>query len=176
MGCGSSTRGCWPLEGIPVVGNSDSLPYFCLDFGTPEARRFLGEGWSGDEANNEFSFVWATGQQASITVPLKAATTYLMELMAQPFEPPGYTQKVSVTLNGRTIAQFRMTAGMKTYRVRIPAEFVQSRNEVRFLFAYAVSAASLGRSSDSRDLSVAFSGICFSVSHVHEDEEHAPSS
>lgn len=158
-----------PLEGISVVGNSDSLPYFFLDFGTPEARRFLGEGWSGDEANNEFSFVWATGQQASITVPLKAATTYLMKLMAQPFEPPGYTQKVSVTLNGRTIAQFRMTAGMKTYQVRIPAKFVQSRNEIRFLFAYAVSPASVGRSSDSRDLSVAFSGIRFSVSDVHEN-------
>ncbi len=153
-----------PPDEISIVSLSDESNQLHLDIGTAEARAFLGSGWSGDEKTEHFSFVWAVGREATLKVPLEPDTKYAMRIAARPYDLPERRQEVCVRLNGHTLTRFTMNQGIQTYRIDLPSRFVKNLNRIQFTFAYAASPASLGKGSDTRDLSVLFRDICFSVS------------
>ncbi len=158
-----------PPDEISIVSLSDECNHVHLDIGTAEVRPFLGSGWSGDEKNEHFSFVWTVGREATLKVPLEPNRDYAMKIAAGPYDLPERRQEVCVRLNGHTLTRFTMNQGIQTYRIDLPSRFVKNLNRIQFTFAYAASPASLGKGSDTRDLSVLFREICFSVSRERRE-------
>jgi hypothetical protein len=127
-----------------------------IDLGEPEDETFLGSGWSEPERNAEFSFRWTSGAESVVVVPLNASGDYRLDLRCAPFAYTGaLDQRVTVAVNGTTIAQLSMHAAMDSYGVEVPARVIRAdRNQIRFQYRYAVSPADVGVSTDSRLLAM----------------------
>jgi len=136
-----------------------------VDFGTPEARRLLGYGWSIDEKwiVGTLSVVWAEGSASALSVPFPASENYLMRLRLYPFAPIGPScQRVEVTVNRVSIARLHLERGWHNYEIDVPKTAVRTgNNEIQFSFDYAQSPKSRGTSADERLLSVAFDLVEF---------------
>ena len=72
-------------------------------------------------------------------------------------------QVVEIVLNGTPVTSFTVqTAELDAYRVTLPASGLQGGgNSLEFRFSYTTRPAELGRSRDTRNLSVAFGSITF---------------
>ena len=136
-----------------------------VDFGTPEARRLLGHGWSIDESwiVGTLSVVWAKGSASALSVPFPASENYRMRLRLYPFAPIGPScQRVEVTVNRVSIARLHLQRGWHNYEIDVPKTAVRTgNNEIQFSFDYAQSPKSRGTSPDERLLSVAFDLVEF---------------
>jgi hypothetical protein len=141
-----------------------------LEFGKSRTRSFFGlTGWGGDERDEYLSWVWTTGQRASIRVPLRFGTDYDMELTVEPLVINDKVQAMSVDLNGSFVATVTLKSEPATYRVVLPGKLVKEVNKIDFDFTYWVSPYSLGISSDRRSLAVRF----FKAKFVVLDKKHA---
>jgi arylsulfatase A-like enzyme len=110
-----------------------------IDFGGPEARRHLGEGWSRDEAGKGgSSWVWAVGNRSTLTLFGADDGPRSVVLQARPASPPAGTARrvrVRVGVNGTRVADLHMKPEPVAYRFRIPRGVLRpGQNEVAFDF------------------------------------------
>jgi hypothetical protein len=84
---------------------------------------FVGTGWTGPERGTEaVSFRWAVGRRAELLVPGGSGAAEL-SLRARPFPvPDGRPQEMEIRVNGKSLGNFVMEAGWRSYRVTVPAD------------------------------------------------------
>jgi len=127
-----------------------------IDFGTTEARRFLGRGWSADEVDpSGRSFVWGMGGRSHLELPIFRRRDMALRIVCHPFPlPGGLEQRMTIEVAGSEVAEVALPRGRRTVRVVLPAEKLEvGRN--RLTFRYAHTREPRG-SSDGRLLAVAF--------------------
>jgi phosphatidylinositol glycan class B len=111
------------IQLTPVAASSS------LDFGTPSARPFLLEGWSGDERDGERSAVWSDGPRASLVLAFGGIAKPILRLSAQ-----GYGRAlpiaVSVSLNGNEVGAFAAPDGWQDIAVPLPIADYSTRGEL----------------------------------------------
>ncbi len=131
-----------------------------FDFGTPQGRPGLRQGWSEDELwdNGKQSVVWADALKSALTVELPGARDYRFRLTAFPYSPRGPAcQRVAIKLNGAPVTKIVLEQGWHTYEFSVPkALVIAGNNELEFAYDYADAPKTHGRGSDPRHLSVAF--------------------
>lgn len=133
-----------------------------LDLGAPEARDFLGTGWSWNERSGETTFVWGTGKISELRFFLSTARDLDLEIRCFPFSYPGApTQVIRPTLNDTTLDSITLAQKTDSYRIHIPASaLVHGMN--RLLFEYAYSRTSeTSDGGDKRSLAVGWDWIRF---------------
>lgn len=137
-----------------------------INIGGDNDPRFLLHGWSLPEAGPDFTFRWSDGPESTLVVPLKEAADYRLELRCAPFLPEGSEmQVVSVWINDDLADRIAVSAGMRTYRVTVPAAMLRPHfNEIRLEYAWTASPRSTGASNDARELALQ----CDSISLVRE--------
>ena len=140
-------------EGLMLKRVVPRTPYGLeLLLGTPEARRFLRTGWSGDEFDDKGHWVWAVGLRSTLEVPLEPGREVLMTWVLAPFAVPGRQQEITVVVNGTDVATIPLAPVEETRLVQVPGRVVRATNLVELRYAYAVSPKELGlslRTSDS---------------------------
>ena len=151
----------WAYDAPPVLYDrlrGRTYNNVAIDFGEDADDLFLGNGWHVAERNGAVTARWATGKGSSIVVPLKAASDYRLEIVCEPFAPPGApTQTMDVIVNGHRVTQLVVTPGMRPYTVEIPAAVLRrDLNSFRFLYSYSMSPKETGTATDSRSLAVMF--------------------
>ena len=132
-----------------------------LTFGISTTRPFLTKGWSGDEQNENMSWVWANNLESELFVPLQNASSYELILSVEPLQVPNLIQDVTLSLNGVVVNHFELHQDLQTYKTYLPAELVSEVNLIQFKFNYAISPASLEGSHDTRKLAALFHKVTF---------------
>jgi hypothetical protein len=139
---------------------ADKRPATTFDFGTPQARKFLHDGWSEDELwdNGKQSVVWANGLKSALAIELPSARDYRFRLTAFPYAPRGPAcQRVEIKLNRTPIIRIILEQGWHAYEFNVPRALVNhGKNDLEFAYDYADSPQSRAGGSDLRTLSVAF--------------------
>jgi choline-sulfatase len=157
-----------------------------VDLGTPEARALLVRGWSHDEEAEGRTFVWSEGPESEMEIFLAVPRDVVVSLHGDPFEAPeAPTQRVTVLVNGREVAEVPFGPGESEQRVTLPEAALQAgSNRLAFRYAWTWSPrkASGGRSSDTRRLAVAWDVLRFETGaeegarvRVVEDRLYIPS-
>jgi undecaprenyl-diphosphatase len=138
-------------------------PTLTLAFGQPEARARLVAGWSDDQMwNGAFPMVWAQGLESAIALPGLPSRPHALQLRVAPFARGrrGVCQRMTVLMNGETIARVALERGWWDYRIPVPARSIMpGRNELRLRFAYAEQPGWTGAAMDLRPLAVAFARL-----------------
>jgi hypothetical protein len=134
-----------------------------LEFGRPECRIYLREGWSGDETDATHSWVWAMGRRAAIEIPLRADSAYQLEIIASAVPRPEGGQELTVTSGGQSLAPLLFgTDGRLARKVLLPpVKEGTGLQRIEFRFAYAMSPGKEQASGESRNLAVAFERATF---------------
>ena len=159
------------LDGIclPWLREAGKLPVFCpqvnvgpdgnlsLEFGTALTRACLDSGWHADQSGH----VWAGGMVANMCVPLEKDNGYEVELTVMPLVVPGKTQRLRISWNGSAVKEFELQPKLTAYRFDVSGDMVKDLNRIVFEFAYTDWPLRLGKSTDSRQLSVDFYKIAF---------------
>lgn len=139
-----------------------------VDIGGANDDRFLAGGWAQRERAGELSFRWAVTSESNLLVPLKSPLTaddlphqqagYRLRFRARPFLfPDSPTQSIEIRVNGQLVSTHNLLPELTEYDVPIPRRLLRRYlNEVSFRYAYALSPAELGLSSDARPLAVLF--------------------
>jgi arylsulfatase A-like enzyme len=133
-----------------------------IDFGDPEARPLLIDGWGVSERVDGESFAWGLG--ASSTVEIEIAWPRPIELIveSEPYVFPGApAQVVDVLLNGENVGEIAMAtggSGAERYRLDLPVAAQRAgTNRLEFRYAYSRSPREVdSRSQDPRPLAVAW--------------------
>lgn len=131
-----------------------------LNFDPETTGAALVSGWDGfEKTESGDTFVWADAKEARLAVTSRADGDRLVRFRCWPFGWPGAPpQTVSVLLNDRPVEVVTLAGEARVYAVSTPrAAWKRGANEIRFVFAYAVSPR--GRvpgSSDERTLAAAF--------------------
>jgi hypothetical protein len=126
-----------------------------LDLGSPNARAFLLDGWSGDEQDGERSVVWSNGRRASVALSLQGVKQPVLRLTAH-----GYAQalpiSVSVHLNDERIGVFAAPESWQDISVPLPARDYSGTGEILSLDFDHTARPSIQdpQSRDSRDLAL----------------------
>ena len=146
-----------PLYAYERVG-SQTYNNVRIDVGSEGDDKFLMSGWSNREIAPDFSFRWAVGIESALLVQLKEADVYTLEVLCAPFvyrDAP--LQTIEVWVNGELAGRIPLSERMDWHRLTIDNRFVKAGlNGIHLRYQYAVSPASLGQSSDARELAVQF--------------------
>lgn len=114
-----------------------------VDFGTPAAWLYQGEGWGENEGGGSGpTFNWATKQGARFFLPLRIMGDYRLTLGLLPFAYPGGPQQtVTVRVNGHPLPQqLTLVPAWAPYEVIIPASLLKpGLNEIALDFGYVIS-------------------------------------
>jgi hypothetical protein len=151
----------WPGLALQRVVPRTHAPRLDLVLGTPAARRFLREGWSGDEFDEHERWVWAVGRRSTLSVPLEAGSDVLMTLSIAPFVVPDKRQTVEIVVNGESVATLALGRELEDRSVDLPGRVVRDENAVDLRYGYAVSPKELGKSADERELAVIVERVTF---------------
>jgi hypothetical protein len=133
--------------------------------GTPGSAKWMRTGWNQAESTGQETYVWSSGMQSTIDVPLPDATDIQMTFVAAPFQFSGSPQqRVKVVLNGTEIEEVPLSAGQRPYSVRLPRGGLRpASNTIEFRYAYARSPREVVKNSqDTRPLGVVWYSIDFS--------------
>lgn len=134
-----------PAEASP--GNAP--PRVAVAFGTPEARKFLGEGWSGDETwRGRFPVVKAGNSEALLRLPALGAADHRIRLRMEPIvDHRGPTCLVmDMALDGAPIARVLVEKGWREHEIPLPRNLIRpGPHAVRFRGAYADAPGSRSR-------------------------------
>lgn len=147
----------WRLGSIHYSPRKISYQAEKIDFGTPEARRFLRFGWSENEINDKgVTFNWAVGNSASLRLSLPKAQAVVLTANIQSL-PFGNPQLVTIKVDDKDVGTWELTPPWKleTHRVVIPPD--ENRPDVsgvEFIFSQYRQPER-----DSRTLAVAFESI-----------------
>ncbi len=109
-----------------------------IDFGTPEARAHLLDGWGEDEEDDDRPFLWSLGDGAELDFFVASPTdlTAVLHCRKLAFEgaPP---QIVSLTINGQPVGEVEIGAVFARHRVDVPATVLRSgTNHLRLGTSY----------------------------------------
>jgi lysophospholipase L1-like esterase len=123
-----------------------------VEFGTTDADRYLGAGWSRPESG----FRWTEGPRAEIVFTPRGLREPVLELTARPFvaPPPVPRQRVEAWLTGQPLASWRLE-GPQVLSLPLPGDTVGRENVLRLELPDAAAPALVARSSDRRELAVA---------------------
>ena len=114
-----------------------------INFGTPEARPHLLDGWAEAEHRvGTFPRVWAAGGESTLRLPpLPPAAGYRVRIRARPFVQHGgraLCQVVEVALNGVPVGRLLLERDWSDYELRVARNLVGvGAAELRFRFAAA---------------------------------------
>jgi len=150
------------VAGFPTA--EVSLDSTEIDFGTPEARTRLREGWSIDDGSGETTFVWGTGEHSRMELFVSDSAAREVEARLWPFSFKGAPrQHVYVRVNDQQVANLALGPNPARYTFHIPAGVLhQGTNNVEFHYYYAARPRDLQPPShDMRALSVAWSKLEF---------------
>lgn len=181
VGLAALTAGCGGPAAPPPPGVSlvELLPLAELrsetsvvDFGTPESRALLLEGWGPDERPEGQSYAWGLGSQSKLQLEISHQRPLEMVAEATPFLFPGApAQVVEVVLNGQAVGELVMEGleipdtprggSVREYRLTLPeAAQVLGRNELEFRYAYSRRPSDVNpESRDERDLAVSWHSL-----------------
>ncbi len=136
-----------------------------IDFGTPEARTYLREGWYSDEwwgGDPALNFVWSSGGRSEFYLGLDELTDYQLIFRCMPLAYEGNPQQeVTISIAGTPVGTVVLKEGWNTYNVAIPRSYLQNIIpgffRVRFTYSYVARPSEvLKQSNDGRQLAVAF--------------------
>jgi hypothetical protein len=97
--------------------------------GSPEAERYLGEGWSWPES----AFRWTESDHADLSLAVDKATVGILRMQMHPRPAPlAGDQPVVLELNGKRIASLSL-ARDRVRRLAVATQFVQGRNDLRWI-------------------------------------------
>jgi len=146
---------------LPLVGETPVAAKewqgILVEFGSPSALPWLGEGWSfGETAPDGNAFRWAVGDVAAFRFESPWAGRRLAWIECQPHRFPGAPeQALALTLNGDELPPLHLREGRARYPVELP--LVEGENVVEIRFRYARAPRDVGgESRDRRRLAVAF--------------------
>ena len=155
-----SNFGAWLyVDDVLVDGNHR------IDFGTPQARTYLREGWSYDEqwgGQPDLRFIWSAGERSEFFLAVDELTDYTLYVRCVPFTYEGSPpQKLTVTINDIAVTTIVLEPDWKTYAISVPRSMLQGLApgffRVKFTYGYAVRPADiLKNSGEQRQLGVAF--------------------
>ncbi|MCP4403929.1 MAG: glycosyltransferase family 39 protein [bacterium] len=107
-------------------------PPSTIDLGTPEARAFLGTGWSFDEQQEHkesiTTFSWSSGSYSDIYLGVDEVTDYQVSFRGLAYQYPGSPeQQITVSVNGMRLETLTLkkTWNWETYSVHVPQHVVQ---------------------------------------------------
>lgn len=125
----------------------------CVDVGTPAARAWLFDGWSGDENDAERTFVWSDASATEIRWgSLVPGPRYRIVLYASGITTPsGPPIHVDATVEGATVGSFDLPVGWAEHTLELP----EGAQGVRLAFDRTVSPGA-----DTRELALQLDRIC----------------
>jgi hypothetical protein len=140
--------------------NLELPPDGFIDFGTKEARKYLGHGWSVDEVAEEYTFTWADALESDLTFSLPQPADLRVDVRLRPFpDAASMPQELGVQINGKHLQKILLErAQWHIYSFKLPRSLLSPDvNTLRFTYRYAVPATRLSsQSEDPRTLAVAF--------------------
>jgi GPI mannosyltransferase 3 len=96
-----------------------------IDFGSAEARQYLGQGFSGDENNGQRSFVWSDAKASDVKFTVGGAKVpHVLSLLASAYHRVAPVT-VDLTLNGKASGSFEVPARWVQLGLMIPPGVVQ---------------------------------------------------
>ncbi len=107
-----------------------------IDFGTAAARPHLIDGWSHDERNQQYSFVWGTGDHSTLVWFLIEPRDLTLRFRCWPLAAKSRRQTITVAVNEQTLQTIELGPRGGTYSVPVPAEALRPGDN-RALFGYA---------------------------------------
>lgn len=129
-----------------------------IDLGQAEGWKFVGSGWSRDEAPGEG--IWADSLHASAFVALPTLNSeapYLLRLHAMPFSHGvSETQHITLMVNGARVGEpLTMERELVLYEVALPRDVLREGvNKIEFSFQYKIAPSAVDYSADTRTLAV----------------------
>ena len=155
-----------PISGFNLVHEFDSASASSekelIDFGEPEARQSMVQGWANDELWGRTPFVWSLGETTTLRFYLAEQRDITFEMSCWAFVAEGLPpQVVTVVSNGYESGEFELGSTFgpgAEYSISIPAShLVQGENHLTFRYAYTSQAADhLPGNTDRRPLAVAW--------------------
>jgi hypothetical protein len=132
-----------------------------LDIGTPEARRYLASGFSGDEQNADGTFAWSEGPKSELVVTLPdAPDATVLEVKGLAYHALAPLE-VAVGANGKPVGSFRMETGFSRAGILLPrGSLTAGTNKIDFTYARTTKASEHEPgSSDDRELAMLYDRI-----------------
>jgi arylsulfatase A-like enzyme len=161
VACGQPPPQVRDLVELFSAARSQAAPGL-IDLGTPDARRFLGSGWSSDEGIPGIgTYVWAVGASSEVDIFVPAVRDLPLTFRCWPFVfPESPAQHVTIVLNGATVAKTALRPEPSDYRVDLPAAGLREGwNHLVLHYAYARAPIEVAASPDDRPLAVAWDFI-----------------
>ena len=127
-----------------------------IDAGNADARCFLADGFSFDEAFEGLNAVWSLGKQSRVRFALDPAKeSYVLAIHAKAF-PALAPLDVKVLLNGHAIGAFRAGSAFGIFELTVPTwNFATGDNELKLEYAATAEPRRVdARSSDARELAL----------------------
>ena len=126
-----------------------------IDVGGEEDKYFLGQGWSVREKEPDGnSYRWSIGDQSTWLIPLFGPFDYRLRLIGEASRHgEGWSQPISIEVNGRRVVSLTLVEGWQTREVTIPASYWrEGLNEVRLVYGWTVKAGSVHGNADPREI------------------------
>ncbi len=137
-----------------------------LDFGTPEARTRMLQGWGTPQTSKSgIVYAWGTEGSSALRLTISRPSSRQLILSGWPLLFPGAPeQTVEVVLNGQQIGELHLERSWqeRSYRLPLPeAAQIRGENLLEFRYAYSRRPADVmpGRSQDRRSLAVAWTTL-----------------
>lgn len=127
-----------------------------IDLGSPEARPFLLDGWSGDEQAGHRTAVWSAGPRARMMLSLSGEhPAQAISVEAHAYQP-ALPLEVTVYVNDQATGSFSPTKDWHTYEVPLkPESFSKSGDILEFRFDHTARPSQQEpASNDTRDLAL----------------------
>jgi len=93
-----------------------------IDFGNPDARQWMLDGWAEDEHEDQRSLLWNNGPRSRLQVWLSGPKDARLRIEARAY-PPTLPLSVEVRLNDNVVGAFQPTAEWSVYEVPLLAKF-----------------------------------------------------
>jgi arylsulfatase A-like enzyme len=159
-GCGAAPAG-EPLDLTTLLPYAEvETETRRIDFGTPQARPHLAEGWSFDETSSSGRpFVWALGSRSLLRLYVAEPRDLELRFRCWPLRYPGAPQqRLTIGLAGRPLGEVALRARPQGYSLRVPAAALRpGENLLELEYArYVAPRDVLPGASDARPLALAW--------------------
>jgi len=141
-----------------------------IDIGSPEAKRFLDEGWHKPEVTESgFTYSYSRGKRSEFHFDAAGTGPYKMAIRAKAFTfPASPAQQVTVSVNGKKIGEVTLEREFSVPVIDIPSDALkEGRNKAVLDFAWARSPKEVLPGSNDRRL---FSAM-FDLIVIFRDEQ-----
>jgi len=135
-----------------------------INFGAPEARPLLIDGWTIRKGTRAARSTWGIGSESSLRFFVFDPADLDVRFRCRPFTfKDAPEQRITVVVNGRTIDQITLGRMAARYQFTIPrAALVAGENRMVFRYAYSQAPSVLNPDTgDSRPLAVAWEWLQF---------------